>query len=76
MSLKSKSISSLIGLAAMGMMTCPTNVMAAGAFSAQGGEYRIAGELAGEQTKVSVSYRAGKGLMVWNDNYVDQKGLG
>lgn len=45
-------------------------------FDPQGGEYRLAGVLPGEQIQGRIALGPSGGYVVWQDNYVDGNGLG
>lgn len=45
-------------------------------FGPQGGEYRIAGELVGDQVMADISQGPGGGYLVWQDNHTDGYGSG
>lgn len=61
-------------LLAMGVSTA--SLLGQGAFAPQGSEYPIAGVLTGDQTKADLAFGNSRGLMVWEDNYIDQQGVG
>ncbi len=45
-------------------------------FGPQGSEYRIAGELVGDQVMADIAQSSGGGLLVWQDNHTDGYGSG
>lgn len=46
------------------------------AFSPQGGEYRIAGQIPGDQVNSRIALSPAGGYLVWQDNFIDGDGLG
>src|SRR5437867_5106751 len=53
-----------------------TAVLAENTYAPQGGEYPIAGSLAGDQILPQVSINTSGGYLVWQDNRTDGDGLG
>ena len=54
----------------------PAIVRAQGNYAVEGGEYNIAGVLAGEQMYPQVSIKTSGGYVVWQDKFTDGAGLG
>ncbi len=50
------------------MLTWVPELLAQGSFMAQGGEYKVLGDLPGDQIHPSVAVGLGRGYLVWQDN--------
>jgi len=67
----------ILALAGVVLLGAPRVVVGAeSVFAPQGGEYRISGELAGEQVRARIALGEAGGYVVWQDNYIDGNGLG
>jgi len=58
------------------MVAIPAVVLSQNSFVPNGGEYSICGKLAGDQLHPQVNFTTNGGYIVWEDNWVDGKGLG
>jgi len=58
------------------MVAIPAAVFSQNSFIGSGGEYSITGKLPGDQVQPQVSFTANGGYIVWQDNWIDGKGLG
>lgn len=65
------------GLPMLLALAVPTaSLLGQGAFAPQGGEYRIAGELPGDQVAADQALGPDGGYLVWQDNHTDGDGAG
>ena len=58
------------------LLSIPAAVFAQNSFVPSGGEYAIAGKLPGDQVYPCVNFTTNGGYIVWQDNWIDGKGLG
>src|SRR4051794_23455457 len=58
------------------VVAIPVAVFSQNSFVTSGGEYSIAGQLAGDQVHPGVSFTTNGGYVVWEDYWTDGKGLG
>src|SRR3954471_12984688 len=58
------------------MVAIPVVVLGQNSFVPTGGEYSIGGKLPGDQVHPAVSFTTNGGFIVWEDYWVDGKGLG
>src|SRR5690348_13334874 len=58
------------------VLAIPAAVLGQNPFSTSGGEYAIAGKLPGDQVHPQADFRANGGYIVWEDYFIDGKGLG
>ena len=58
------------------MVAIPSVVLSQGSFVGSGGEYSIVGRLPGDQVHPQLSFTTNGGYIVWEDFWIDGKGLG
>src|ERR1700744_6391069 len=58
------------------MLAIPVVVLGQSPFVPSGGEYSIAGKLPGDQVHPQLSFTTNGGYIVWEDFWIDGKGLG
>ena len=58
------------------VVAAPALVWGQGSYARQGGEYNLAGALAGDQVYPHASIKTTGGYVVWQDNFTDGAGLG
>jgi hypothetical protein len=58
------------------LLAIPAVVFSQNSFAPSGSEYSIAGKLPGDQVHPQLSFTTNGGYIVWQDNWVDGKGLG
>lgn len=63
-------------IACLGALVAPVSVQAVSSYVTEGGEYKAAGTLNGDQVDARVSIKPSGGYLVWRDNSTDGEGYG